>query len=205
MQKHIENLWMERNSRLFKRKMSTVAEVSSYCLYRSVEAGYLQVQEDNSSVSSTIRSMEDSKCLSYSRGECQNVGAGFNSTINVDTFRQSSPKDLLDATNIKQITVVISSNTDEVLLWKVVDTKYMVQNFTVSNICQSVEVDSSESVLRNAEHPKLLARSTGHALHVFINGELSGFGFRDNGCIGLNSSFKWVIGSFLVVFWVLKI
>ncbi|KAK1433309.1 hypothetical protein QVD17_10219 [Tagetes erecta] len=46
----------------------------------------------------------------------------------------------------------------------------------------NVHVDSSESFLRGGEHPKLLVQSTGHALHVFINGELSGsaFGTREN-------------------------
>ncbi|KAI7736627.1 hypothetical protein M8C21_025712 [Ambrosia artemisiifolia] len=38
----------------------------------------------------------------------------------------------------------------------------------------SVDVGPSESFLHGGEHPKLLVQSTGHALHVFINGELSG-------------------------------
>lgn len=38
----------------------------------------------------------------------------------------------------------------------------------------SVEIASSESFLHGGEFPTLIVQSTGHALHVFINGELSG-------------------------------
>nr|XP_043632613.1 beta-galactosidase 3-like [Erigeron canadensis] len=38
----------------------------------------------------------------------------------------------------------------------------------------SVDIGSTESFLHGGEHPKLLVQSTGHALHVFINGELLG-------------------------------
>nr|GEX26776.1 beta-galactosidase 3-like [Tanacetum cinerariifolium] len=41
----------------------------------------------------------------------------------------------------------------------------------------SVDVGSSESFLHGGELPKLLVQSSGHALHVFINGEHSGSGF----------------------------
>nr|QSM07469.1 beta-galactosidase 3 [Ipomoea batatas] len=46
----------------------------------------------------------------------------------------------------------------------------------------SVDVGSSESFLRGGELPTLIVQSTGHALHVFINGQLSGsaFGTRQN-------------------------
>ncbi|XP_071702809.1 beta-galactosidase 3-like isoform X2 [Rutidosis leptorrhynchoides] len=42
----------------------------------------------------------------------------------------------------------------------------------------SVDIDSSESFLRGGELPKLLVQSSGHVLHVFINGEHSGMFFR---------------------------
>lgn len=38
----------------------------------------------------------------------------------------------------------------------------------------SVDISSSESFLRGGELPTLIVQSTGHALHVFINGQLSG-------------------------------
>ncbi|XP_076933471.1 beta-galactosidase 3-like [Bidens hawaiensis] len=41
----------------------------------------------------------------------------------------------------------------------------------------SVDIGSSESFLTGGERPKLLVQSMGHALHVFINGELSGSSF----------------------------
>ncbi|KAI3451011.1 hypothetical protein Pfo_007676 [Paulownia fortunei] len=46
----------------------------------------------------------------------------------------------------------------------------------------SVDIGSSESFLRGGELPTLIVQSTGHALHVFVNGELSGsaFGTREN-------------------------
>ncbi|KAF8405296.1 hypothetical protein HHK36_010198 [Tetracentron sinense] len=46
----------------------------------------------------------------------------------------------------------------------------------------SVEITSSESFLRGGQHPTLTVQSTGHAVHVFINGQLSGsaFGTREN-------------------------
>lgn len=46
----------------------------------------------------------------------------------------------------------------------------------------SVDIGSSESFLRGGELPTLIVQSTGHALHVFINGQLSGyaFGTREN-------------------------
>ncbi|KAG7969843.1 hypothetical protein I3843_07G053100 [Carya illinoinensis] len=45
----------------------------------------------------------------------------------------------------------------------------------------SVEIGQSESFLRGGELPTLIVQSTGHAVHVFINGELSGsaFGTRE--------------------------
>ncbi|KAF1861390.1 hypothetical protein Lal_00025688 [Lupinus albus] len=41
----------------------------------------------------------------------------------------------------------------------------------------SVDVGSSESFLRGGELPTLIVQSTGHAVHVFINGQLSGSGY----------------------------
>lgn len=38
----------------------------------------------------------------------------------------------------------------------------------------SVEIGHSESFLRGGELPTLIVQSTGHAVHVFINGQLSG-------------------------------
>ncbi|TKY55863.1 Beta-galactosidase 3 [Spatholobus suberectus] len=45
----------------------------------------------------------------------------------------------------------------------------------------SVDIGSSESFLRGGELPTLIVQSTGHAVHVFINGQLSGsaFGTRE--------------------------
>lgn len=45
-----------------------------------------------------------------------------------------------------------------------------------------VDVGSSESFLHGGELPTLIVQSTGHALHVFINGQVSGsaFGTREN-------------------------
>ncbi|KAK7346392.1 hypothetical protein VNO80_20910 [Phaseolus coccineus] len=45
----------------------------------------------------------------------------------------------------------------------------------------SVDIGSSESFLHGGELPTLLVQSTGHAVHVFINGQLSGsaFGTRE--------------------------
>ncbi|MBA0832406.1 hypothetical protein Goarm_016798 [Gossypium armourianum] len=46
----------------------------------------------------------------------------------------------------------------------------------------SVDIGSSESFLHGGELPTLIVQSTGHAVHVFINGQLSGsaFGTRQN-------------------------
>ncbi|KAK3231691.1 hypothetical protein Dsin_003572 [Dipteronia sinensis] len=46
----------------------------------------------------------------------------------------------------------------------------------------SVDISSSESFLRGAHKPTLSVESAGHALHVFINGQLSGsaFGTRES-------------------------
>ncbi|KAL2520473.1 Beta-galactosidase 3 [Forsythia ovata] len=46
----------------------------------------------------------------------------------------------------------------------------------------SVDIGSSESFLHGGELPTLIVQSTGHALHVFVNGQLSGsaFGTRQN-------------------------
>jgi hypothetical protein len=38
----------------------------------------------------------------------------------------------------------------------------------------SVEIGQPESFLRGGELPTLIVQSTGHAVHVFINGQLSG-------------------------------
>ncbi|XP_027914317.1 beta-galactosidase 3 [Vigna unguiculata] len=46
----------------------------------------------------------------------------------------------------------------------------------------SVDIDSSESFVRGGTLPSLIVQSTGHAVHVFINGQLSGsaFGTRED-------------------------
>ncbi|KAL6222331.1 hypothetical protein ACLB2K_005723 [Fragaria x ananassa] len=46
----------------------------------------------------------------------------------------------------------------------------------------SVNIGSSESFLHGGELPTLIVQSTGHALHIFINGQLSGsaFGTRES-------------------------
>ena len=38
----------------------------------------------------------------------------------------------------------------------------------------SVDIKSSESFLRNGKYPTLNVQSAGDALHVFVNGKLSG-------------------------------
>ncbi|KAG6767877.1 hypothetical protein POTOM_026766 [Populus tomentosa] len=46
----------------------------------------------------------------------------------------------------------------------------------------SVDIGSSESFLHGGKLPTLIVQSTGHAVHIFINGQLSGsaFGTREN-------------------------
>ncbi|KAB2618119.1 beta-D-galactosidase [Pyrus ussuriensis x Pyrus communis] len=46
----------------------------------------------------------------------------------------------------------------------------------------SVDIDSSESFLHGGELPTLIVQSTGHAVHIFINGQLTGsaFGTRES-------------------------
>ncbi|KAF3440738.1 hypothetical protein FNV43_RR19024 [Rhamnella rubrinervis] len=46
----------------------------------------------------------------------------------------------------------------------------------------SIDIGSSESFLHKGELPTLIVQSTGHAVHVFVNGQLSGsaFGTREN-------------------------
>ncbi|RVW93374.1 Beta-galactosidase 3 [Vitis vinifera] len=45
-----------------------------------------------------------------------------------------------------------------------------------------IDISSSESFLHGGQHPTLIVQSTGHAMHVFINGHLSGsaFGTRED-------------------------
>ncbi|CAN1122095.1 Beta-galactosidase 3 [Linum perenne] len=64
---------------------------------------------------------------------------------------------------------------------------YITKSFLFSNIntfhhFPSVNIGSSEKFLHGGELPTLTARSSGHAVHVFINGQLSGsaFGTREN-------------------------
>lgn len=38
----------------------------------------------------------------------------------------------------------------------------------------SVEINSAESFLHRGQHPTLAVQSAGHALHVYVNGRLSG-------------------------------
>lgn len=43
------------------------------------------------------------------------------------------------------------------------------------SICEcSVDIGASESFLRGGEQPSLIIQSTGHAVHIFINGQLTG-------------------------------
>ncbi|XP_071707113.1 beta-galactosidase 3-like [Rutidosis leptorrhynchoides] len=60
-----------------------------------------------------------------------------------------------------------------------------------------VNVGSSESFLRSGGHLQLVVQSTGHALHVFINGQLSGsaFGTRENRRITYKKAIKLHPGS----------
>lgn len=61
------------------------------------------------------------------------------------------------------------------LIWKIISTSK--QDFDLSTACLavcSVDIGSSESFLHNGELPTLVVQSTGHALHVFVNGQLSG-------------------------------
>lgn len=53
---------------------------------------------------------------------------------------------------------------------------YMFKIFSSQCDC-SVDIGSSESFLRGGELPTLIVQSTGHAVHVFINGQLSGILF----------------------------
>lgn len=48
----------------------------------------------------------------------------------------------------------------------------------MSSCDYSVDVGSSESFLHGGELPTLIVQSTGHALHIFINGQLSGTQFE---------------------------
>lgn len=52
----------------------------------------------------------------------------------------------------------------------------MIKNTVLSVllcVC-SVDIGSSESFLHGGELPTLIVQSSGHALHVFVNGQLSG-------------------------------
>lgn len=56
---------------------------------------------------------------------------------------------------------------------------YMFNNFSFQ--CDyRVDIGSSESFLHGGELPTLIVQSTGHAVHVFINGQLSGRLFVSN-------------------------
>ena len=46
--------------------------------------------------------------------------------------------------------------------------------YWLQTLCNDVDIGASESFLRAGELPTLIVQSTGHALHVFINGQLSG-------------------------------
>lgn len=55
----------------------------------------------------------------------------------------------------------------------------ILENVSVVNIYQlhdlySVDIPSSESFLRGNQHPTLTVQSAGDAMHVFVNGKLSG-------------------------------
>ncbi|CAN1225850.1 Beta-galactosidase 3 [Linum perenne] len=59
---------------------------------------------------------------------------------------------------------------------------YITNNINTFHHFPSVNIGSSEKFLHGGELPTLTARSSGHAVHVFINGQLSGsaFGTREN-------------------------
>ncbi|KAI3747727.1 hypothetical protein L6452_10338 [Arctium lappa] len=61
----------------------------------------------------------------------------------------------------------------------------------------TVDIGPTESFLRGGLYPKLLVQSTGHALHVFINGQLSGsaFGTRENRRIKYKEKVRLRFGS----------
>ncbi|KAI3461948.1 hypothetical protein Pfo_018611 [Paulownia fortunei] len=61
----------------------------------------------------------------------------------------------------------------------------------------SVDIGSSESFLHGGELPTLIVQSTGHALHVFVNGQLSGsaFGTRQNRRFTFNGKVNLRAGS----------
>lgn len=51
---------------------------------------------------------------------------------------------------------------------------FVFTNVSCSLPSSSVRIDSREGFLRGGEWPVLTVSSAGHALHVFINGQLSG-------------------------------
>ncbi|GAA0142736.1 galactosidase [Lithospermum erythrorhizon] len=61
----------------------------------------------------------------------------------------------------------------------------------------NVDISSSESFLHGGELPTLIVQSAGHALHVFVNGQLSGsvFGTRDNRRIRFKGKIKLQAGA----------
>ncbi|CAI9272316.1 unnamed protein product [Lactuca saligna] len=60
----------------------------------------------------------------------------------------------------------------------------------------TIDVAPTESFLYNGEHPRLLVESSGHALHVFINGKLSGsiFGTREDRRISYRAKIRLLSG-----------
>lgn len=49
-----------------------------------------------------------------------------------------------------------------------------ILNISALFVAKSVDIGSSESFLHGGELPTLIVQSTGHAVHVFVNGQLSG-------------------------------
>ena len=50
----------------------------------------------------------------------------------------------------------------------------LVSNINTSHRFLSVDIGSAEKFLHGGELPTLVVRSSGHAVHIFINGQLSG-------------------------------
>lgn len=76
----------------------------------------------------------------------------------------------------------VSSNLSSSLLIKLISLFCYSRYFPYQSSCyvlsvsvsRSVKIDADEGFLRNGQSPVLTVLSAGHALHVFINGQLSG-------------------------------
>ena len=71
----------------------------------------------------------------------------------------------------------------------------VMKNLPVINYVSSVDISPSESFLHQGQHPTLTVQSSGHAMHMFINGRLSGTlncCFQKECIIGLHFVIQWV-------------